>query len=80
MRYIVMEVIPDERREYWRIAQDRLGEDKDKEKDAESEKNKAQWKSLYVEERYAEPSAKWLDLQRRKVVQWRMRERVREAR
>jgi hypothetical protein len=65
-----------ERTEYWKIAQDRLEEtDRDKKDDNDKQKNK--WKSLYTEERYAEPSAKWLDATRRKVVQWRMKERVR---
>jgi hypothetical protein len=67
-----------ERTEYWKIAQDRL-EESDREKKDENDKTKNRWKSLYTEERYAEPSAKWLDATRRKVVQWRMKERVRIA-
>jgi hypothetical protein len=66
----------DERTEYWKIATDRLLENnKEGDKDGK-DKKQGKWQSLYAEERYAEPAFR-MDLQRRKVVQWRLRERVR---
>jgi len=68
----------DERTEYWKIATDRLLDDKegDKDKKEKAANKQPKFLSLYAEERYADPTFR-LDLQRRKVVQWRLRERVR---